>query len=427
MVVEQGDERAGSEVVGHEELGQQRDTDTRATGMQDRGDLVHREPRADGDERDAPAAIGHGPPREPRLGRVHDAVERRGGRRGCAPAAIAGDNLQGCGSEPGGNEGGIVEAADPDRHVEPFGDEVDAAFGQHDLGGEAGVAGEQGLDDRRHERLAERVRGGDPQQATRLLLFRDRSCRLLREVHDLEAPLGERLSGRCEPHPATRSVDEPRAERILEGRDAPTHGLLGHIEHAAGRGEARRRRDRSKDSHLLERYQSSHPCDAPSDSDGIVRSRPARQGESCRPSNVTVETTIARPRDAVFAYTTVVDNNVVWTSGLLEAHKVTDGPFGVGTRIERVSKFLGRRMTYTIEITAVEPGRRIEMSTTAAPFPLTVHYEYEDAPGGGTVFRIHTFGEPGMFFGLAMPIVTPAVRRSIAHDVATLKDVLEQG
>jgi uncharacterized protein YndB with AHSA1/START domain len=143
--------------------------------------------------------------------------------------------------------------------------------------------------------------------------------------------------------------------------------------------------------------------------------------------DVTVETSIARSRADVFAYTTAVDHDVLWTSGLLEARRVTDGPWGVGTRIERVSKFLGRRMTYTIEIMAVEPDRRVEMTTTAGPFPLTVHYEYDDAPGGGTVFRIHTFGEPGMFFGLAMPIVTPAVRRSIAHDVATLKDVMEQG
>lgn len=140
--------------------------------------------------------------------------------------------------------------------------------------------------------------------------------------------------------------------------------------------------------------------------------------------DVTVATTIARPRSDVFAYTTAVEHDPIWTSGLLEATKLTEGPFGVGTRIERVSKFLGRRMTYTIEITAVDPDRKVEMTTTAGPFPMTIHYEYDDAPGG-SIFRIHTFGDPGVFFGLALPVIVPAVRRSITHDVETLRDVLE--
>jgi hypothetical protein len=142
--------------------------------------------------------------------------------------------------------------------------------------------------------------------------------------------------------------------------------------------------------------------------------------------DVSVETVIARPRGEVFAYTTRLEHDPVWTSGLVEARRLDgDAPFGRGTKIERISRFLGRKMVYTLDVVAFEPGALVEMVTTAAPFPMNVRYEYEDHPDGCR-FRIRTTGDPGGFFGLAIPIVAPAVRRSIAHDLATLKDVLER-
>jgi uncharacterized protein YndB with AHSA1/START domain len=140
--------------------------------------------------------------------------------------------------------------------------------------------------------------------------------------------------------------------------------------------------------------------------------------------DVTAEVIIQRPRAEVFRFVTDVAQDTLWTSGLLEAHQLTDGPFAAGTRIERTSKFLGRRFSYTIEIRHVEPDAHIEMVTTAGPFPMTIHYQLDDQ-AEGTRMRIRALGEPGGFFSLAAPLLGRSVRRQIGLDLETLKEVLE--
>jgi uncharacterized protein YndB with AHSA1/START domain len=140
--------------------------------------------------------------------------------------------------------------------------------------------------------------------------------------------------------------------------------------------------------------------------------------------DVTAEVIIQRPRAEVFRFVTDVSQDTLWTSGLIEARKVTDGPFAAGTRIERTSKFLGRRFSYTIDIQRVEPDALVEMVTTAGPFPMTIYYQLDDQ-AGGTRMRIRAMGEPGGFFSLAAPLLGRSVRRQIGLDLETLKDVLE--
>jgi hypothetical protein len=117
-------------------------------------------------------------------------------------------------------------------------------------------------------------------------------------------------------------------------------------------------------------------------------------------------------------------NDVTWTSGLLEARPLTEGPYAPGFRVERVSQFLGRRLTYTIEVKDVVPGERVEMETTAGPFPIRVTYALEPVEGG-TRFSIRNRGEPSGFFALTGPLLAAAVRRQVQLDVETLRDVLE--
>lgn len=125
----------------------------------------------------------------------------------------------------------------------------------------------------------------------------------------------------------------------------------------------------------------------------------------------------------VFQFLCRPENDLLWTSGLIEAKVLTAGPFGTGTRIERVSKFLGRRMTYTIDVTEIVEDERIEMTTSAGPFPIQVTYLLEPVDGG-TRFSIRNRGEPSGFFALTGPLLAVAVRRQVQLDVETLADIL---
>jgi uncharacterized protein YndB with AHSA1/START domain len=143
--------------------------------------------------------------------------------------------------------------------------------------------------------------------------------------------------------------------------------------------------------------------------------------------DVTAETTIARPREEVAAFATDPVNDTRWILALDSARVLTDGAPGPGMRVERIASFLGRRLEYVNEVTELEPGRRLVMRSVKAPFPMTVVYEFEDAPGGGTLMRITTQGDATGFYRVAAPALAAAVRRGVNKDLAALKRLLETG
>lgn len=143
--------------------------------------------------------------------------------------------------------------------------------------------------------------------------------------------------------------------------------------------------------------------------------------------DVTVEQRIGRPREDVAAFAMDPANDTRWIKALSSARTLTDGPVGPGTRVERVASFLGRRIEYVNEIEEYEPGRRLAMRSVKAPFAMTVTYEFEDVPGGGTLARIHTGGDASGFYAVAAPVLGAMVRRGVARDLAALKELLEGG
>jgi hypothetical protein len=141
--------------------------------------------------------------------------------------------------------------------------------------------------------------------------------------------------------------------------------------------------------------------------------------------DVTVEQAIARPREEVAGFAMDPRNDRRWIGALSEVRTLTDGPVRRGTQVQRVARFLGRRIEYVNEITELEPGRRLAMRSVKAPFPLRVTYEFEDAPGGGSLARIRTGGETGRYYALAGPLLSAMVKRGVARDLRALKQVLE--
>lgn len=141
---------------------------------------------------------------------------------------------------------------------------------------------------------------------------------------------------------------------------------------------------------------------------------------------VTEEAEIARPRAEVAAYASDWRNDPTWIRALTDVRRVDgDGPFGVGAQVERVASFLGRRMEYVNEIVEWDGDRRLAMKSVKAPFPMTVVYEWEDAGDGRTLMRIHTRGDGSGFYRVAGPLLSRAVRKGVAGDLAQLKSIME--
>jgi hypothetical protein len=139
--------------------------------------------------------------------------------------------------------------------------------------------------------------------------------------------------------------------------------------------------------------------------------------------DIQTEVLIRKPRAEVAAFMFEPRNDKVWTTGVVECRPLTDGPLRAGSRVERISKFLGRQFGYVYEVIASEPERSVDM-TVEKPFPMQIRYELEDPPDG-TLARIRARGDATGFFRLASPLMAPMVRRNITRDLELLKAHLE--
>jgi uncharacterized membrane protein len=142
------------------------------------------------------------------------------------------------------------------------------------------------------------------------------------------------------------------------------------------------------------------------------------------PVNVTTTATIGRPRGEVAAYLRDPANDTTWIGGLRSARLLTPAPVAVGSQIERVASFLGRRVEYVNEITELT-SERLAMRSVRAPFPMQVTYGHRQASDGATEVSVRVQGDAGRYYALLAPLLGVAVRRSITRDLRNLKRILE--
>jgi uncharacterized membrane protein len=135
---------------------------------------------------------------------------------------------------------------------------------------------------------------------------------------------------------------------------------------------------------------------------------------------------IARPRELVAAYLRDPGNDPRWIGGLRSARLVTKPPVGVGSRVERVASFLGRRIEYVNEITELT-GTRLAMRSVRSPLPMRVTYGFDDTGNDATQVSVRVEGDASRLYRLADPLLALMVRRSVQRDLRTLKRLLEHG
>ena len=141
------------------------------------------------------------------------------------------------------------------------------------------------------------------------------------------------------------------------------------------------------------------------------------------PIDVTATGTIGRTREEVAAYLRDPANDTSWIGGLRSARLLTPGPVTVGSQVERVASFLGRRVEYVNEITELT-GDQLVMRSVRSPFPMRVTYGHRTTGDNATEVSVRVEGDAGRFYALLAPLGV-AVRRSITRDLRNLKQVLE--
>ena len=143
--------------------------------------------------------------------------------------------------------------------------------------------------------------------------------------------------------------------------------------------------------------------------------------------DVVTSTEIARPRAEVAAFAADPGNATRWYENIRSVRWETDPPLAVGSRVRFEAAFLGRRLTYTYEIRAYEPGERLVMSASEAPFPMETSYAWADAGDGRTRMTLRNRGAPAGVARVAAPLMERAMRRANEKDLERLKALLESG
>ena len=141
------------------------------------------------------------------------------------------------------------------------------------------------------------------------------------------------------------------------------------------------------------------------------------------------ETIVASPQ-RVFDLLADLDGAGAWMKGLVQMEKLTQGPFGVGTRWREVRHWLGQKTAETFEVTAADPGQRVEVVCNGkngthkdGHFRFTYALESDGTNTNLTVTEEIT--ELGWFGELMGRVFSGVYKAAMARDVRAMKAYLE--
>ena len=142
------------------------------------------------------------------------------------------------------------------------------------------------------------------------------------------------------------------------------------------------------------------------------------------PVDVVTKIAINRPLDKVAAFAADPSNASQWYANIESVHWKTQPPIVVGSQVEFVARFLGRRLQYTYEVVEYVPDERFVMRTAEGPFPMETTYSWT-GDAASTTMTLRNRGEPAGFSKLVAPFMSGAMRRANTKDLQRLKALLE--
>jgi hypothetical protein len=133
--------------------------------------------------------------------------------------------------------------------------------------------------------------------------------------------------------------------------------------------------------------------------------------------------TIMRSISDVFAFLAEFENIPAWNYAVEQTTKTSAGPVAVGTTY-RQTRSVPSRSEETFEVTLFEPTSRLGIEGRIGGFPSRLRYLLEPV-AGGTRLANSVDLELGPVLRLGGPVVLPAVKRSVAANLETLRQLLE--
>lgn len=134
---------------------------------------------------------------------------------------------------------------------------------------------------------------------------------------------------------------------------------------------------------------------------------------------------INRSADEVYDYLSDLEHTPEWNWAITETRKTSPGPITVGTRYQQ-SRRVPQPAIETLEITALEPNRRIEVEGTLAQFPAQLSYQIVEKEAGTELTNTVNL-EPRGALRLVAPVLSGRIERAVGDNLGELKTRLETG
>src|SRR5688500_9530287 len=125
--------------------------------------------------------------------------------------------------------------------------------------------------------------------------------------------------------------------------------------------------------------------------------------------NVTTEIIIERPVNKVAGYASDPDNATQWYANIKSVTWNTSKEIRVGSKIEFMAQFLGKRLIYTYEIVEFLPNEKFVMRTADGPFPMETTYLWKSLSENKTKMTLINRGSPSGFSKFLAPFMSFAM------------------
>lgn len=113
-----------------------------------------------------------------------------------------------------------------------------------------------------------------------------------------------------------------------------------------------------------------------------------------------------------------------WANGVDSVTAEGPGPLQAGGHFRQTTRFLGRTLETTNEVTRYETQRRIAWKTISGPVDLEVEYLLEPT-NGRTRLTFAASGQSKGIFKIADPVLKPIAKRLFEANFSTLKELME--
>lgn len=117
-----------------------------------------------------------------------------------------------------------------------------------------------------------------------------------------------------------------------------------------------------------------------------------------------------KPTDVAFAYLADFSQSVEWDPGVVRAKRVDDGQIELSSRFDLVTKFAGRELPLTYEITGFEMNKFVEFTATTSTFSSVDRVTFSPTDEGCDVTYDADLRPRGLM-RLADPFLSMAFRR----------------